>query len=150
MATGGVTQSLGEKAAESAHRPARAVHQCGCHLSVGLAQKHLGLAQHFKSTHDWSPIGLDQKWSVSGIARHLRGLAGRTRCPLIMQAPAAARPSASKRSGYWLYEPVCCMRVACESPGSVLAALATGAMAAVMLRAAKAARIMFFIGILHL
>jgi hypothetical protein len=56
---------------------------------------------------------------------------------------------------YSLYEPVCCMRVAAESPATVLplwnvAAFASGATAAERLRAAKAARIRFFIGILHL
>ncbi len=45
--------------------------------------------------------------------------------------------------------PVCCIRVAWASPATVLPAFATGAMAAVRLRAAKAARIMFFIVILH-
>jgi nucleoside permease NupC len=61
-----------------------------------------------------------------------------------------ASPSAKSVARYCPYEPVCCVRVACASPAIVLAALATGAMAAARLRAAKAARIMFFIGILHL
>jgi hypothetical protein len=59
-----------------------------------------------------------------------------------------AVPSASRRSAYWLYEPVCCCRVAWASPAIVLLAFAAGTIAAVRLRAAKAARIMFFIEIL--
>jgi hypothetical protein len=56
---------------------------------------------------------------------------------------------------YWLYEPVCWKRVAAASFATLLplwnvAALASGAMAADRVRAAKAARIRFFILILHL
>src|SRR5215213_9673808 len=54
------------------------------------------------------------------------------------------------RSAYRLSDPVCCSRVACAFPAIVLSAEATGAMAAVRLRAAKAARMRFFIGTLHL
>jgi hypothetical protein len=60
------------------------------------------------------------------------------------------RRRSNARFAYWLYEPVCCVRVASASPAIVLLAFATGAMAAVRLRAAMAARIMFFIGVLHL
>lgn len=58
------------------------------------------------------------------------------------------------RFAYWASEPVCSIRVAWASPATLLplwkvAALAIDAMAVVRLSAAKAARIMFFIGFLH-
>jgi hypothetical protein len=69
---------------------------------------------------------------------------------LIIDAPPAERVLA-----YWLNEPVCCSRVADASPPIVLplwkvAAFATGTTAALRLKAAKAARMRFFIGTLHL
>jgi hypothetical protein len=55
------------------------------------------------------------------------------------------KPPAGECRVYSLYEPVCCCRVAWASPATVLLASATGAMAAVRLRAANAAKIKFFI-----
>jgi hypothetical protein len=46
---------------------------------------------------------------------------------------------------YWLYEPVCYIRVACASPATVLAEFATGLVAAVGLRAPQTARIIVLI-----
>jgi hypothetical protein len=63
---------------------------------------------------------------------------------------------AGRRLGYEFNEPVCCDRVACASPATVLplwktaALAATGATAVARPKAATAARMMFFIEILHL
>jgi hypothetical protein len=77
------------------------------------------------------------------------GLASDRTCALSSNKAGITRPLCiyADIPAYRPYEPVCCIRVACASPATVLAAEATGAMAAVRVRAAKAARTKLFIGL---